>query len=308
MDIHISKESEVPLHEQVAAQLVFLIGTGRLKAGACLPSVRALAQRLGIHRNTISKAYHDLTLNRLAEKRAGRRLAVRASEPEALPGPRDLDDLVNAAVAEARRRGYSLQQLHERLRDRLLATPPDHLLVLSDDAGMRMLLPRELNQRFECPVEACTPGELLSSPERIIGALVVSPQGHIPRIRSALAAERPAVAITYSSADEHLQAIRRLQAPSLIAVVSVSQYFLELARGVLAPAVGRRHSLRGYLMAGERPERLGAADFVLCDSMTYPVVRPRYKTATVSVFRLISPACLDRISSVLEGRSSSEHA
>ena len=34
MDIHISKESEVPLHEQIAAQLVFLIGTGGLKPGA----------------------------------------------------------------------------------------------------------------------------------------------------------------------------------------------------------------------------------------------------------------------------------
>ena len=94
--------------------------------------------------------------------------------------------------------------------------------MLSDDAGMRMLLPKELKHRFECPVEVCTPAELLSNPERAIGALVVSPQGHIPRIRSVLAAEPSAVAITYSSADEHLQAIRELKTPSLIAVVSVS--------------------------------------------------------------------------------------
>ena len=302
MDIHISRDSEVPLSEQVAAQLVFLIGTGTLKPGASLPSVRALAQRLGIHRNTIGQAYRDLTLNRLAERRVGRRLRVRASEAEALPWAKDLDDLVTAAVVGALRHGYSVRQLHERLRDRLLAAPPDHLLVLSDDAGMRMLLPTELKQRFDCPVDACTPDELLSNPERAIGALVVSPQGHVPRIRSVLPAGRPALAITYSPADEHLQAIRRLEAPSLIAVVSVSQYFVEMARGVLAPAVGRRHSMRGYLMAGDRPDAPGAADFLLCDSMTYPVVRPRYRAATVSVYRLISPACIDRISSVMEGR------
>lgn len=147
MDIHISKESDVPLHEQVAAQLVFLIGTGTLRPGASLPSVRALAQRLGIHRNTISKAYHDLTLNQLAEKRAGRRLAIRASEPEVLPTAKDLDDLVHVVVAEARRRGYSLRQVHMRLRDRLLAAPPDHILVLSDDAGMRLLFPTELKHK-----------------------------------------------------------------------------------------------------------------------------------------------------------------
>ncbi len=300
MNIRISKESEVALHEQVAAQLVFLIGTGTLKPGARLPSVRALAQRLGIHRNTVSMAYHDLTLTRLAEKSAGKRLVVRASEEEALPGARGLDDLVHAVVAEARRSGYSLQQLHERIRDRLLAAPPDHLLVLSDDAGMRMLLPRELKHRFAgCRVDVCAPGELASSPERLIGALVVSPQGHIPGIRSTLGPGRAAIAITYSDADEHLRTIRELKNPSLIAVVSVSRYFLEMARGVLAPALGRRHSMRGYLLAGDAPESPGAADFLLCDFLTYPVVRPRYHSAIVFLHRLISPVCLNQISAAL---------
>ena len=301
MDIHVNKESDIPLHEQVAAQLVLLIGTGRLKPGTFLPSVRALAQRLGIHRNTIGRAYHDLTLDRLVEKRAGRRLAVRISGPDTLREARDLDELVQVAVTEARRRGYSLKQIHDRLRDRLSAAPPDHLLVLSDDTGMRMLLPKELGQRFECPVDACAPGELLSNPGRTVGALVVSPQGHIPGIRSVLSPGRPAIAITYASADEHLQAIRRLKTPSLVAVVSVSSYFLEMARGLLAPAVGRRHSMRGYRVAGDRPARLGAADLIICDVITYPIVRPRYKAGTVFVHRLISAGCLDTISSVIEG-------
>ncbi|OFW12845.1 MAG: hypothetical protein A3F70_08505 [Acidobacteria bacterium RIFCSPLOWO2_12_FULL_67_14] len=288
------------MHEQVAAQLVFLIGTGVLKPGAALPSVRALAQRLGIHRNTISKAYHDLTLSKVAEKRAGRRLAVRSAGRGSTPmAARGLDDIVNAAIAGARQGGYSLQQLHERLRDHLRAAPPDHLLVLSEDAGMRVLLPEELKQRFSCPVDACTPAELLSNPARIIGALVVSPQGHLPGIQTVLPAERPAIAITYSPANSHLQAIRRLPRPSLIAVVSVSRFFLDTARGVLAPAVGRRHSMRGYLMAGTRPETPGAADLLLCGAMTFPVVRARYKAAAVTCYKLISPACLDQIAAVL---------
>ena len=304
MDIRISKGTEVPVHEQVAAQLVFLIGTGALKPGASLPSARDLARRLGIHRNTINRAYGDLILNELVEKRAGRRLVVRASAPENLHGPKDLDDLVDAAVVGARQRGYSLQQLLERLHERLVAAPPDHLLVLSDEAGMRMLLPNELGQRFRYRVEACAPEELLASPKRTIGAVVVSPKGHILRVRSVLPAGRPAVEITYSPADEHLEAVRRLQTPSLIAIVSVSQYFLVMARALLAPAVGRRHSMSCYLMSGERPDRPGAADFVLCDSMTYPAIRPRYRSAAVSVYRLISQACLDEISSVMEGRPS----
>ena len=60
MDITVSKESEVPLCEQVSAQVIFLIGTGRLKPGDALPSVRALARRLKIHHNTVSQAYQEL--------------------------------------------------------------------------------------------------------------------------------------------------------------------------------------------------------------------------------------------------------
>lgn len=300
MHIHVDKGSSVPLHEQVSAQLVFLIGTGKLKPGASLPSVRALAQRLRIHRNTIAKAYHDLTLTRLVEKRVGRRLAVRTPELNAVPPSGDLDELIRAVVTEARRRGYSLEQVHDRLLVRLRAAPPDHLLVLSDDAGMRMLLPKELRERFACRVDACAPDELLSSPGRALGALVVTPQGHIPRIRSALSPERPPIAIGYSPADEQFAAIRRLQASSLIAVVSVSRYFLEMARGLLAPVVGGRHSMRGYLFAGDRVAQPGAADFVLCDVVTYPLVRARSKAGSVFVYRLISESCIETISSAME--------
>lgn len=304
MDIHISRDSDVPLHEQIAAQLVLLIGTGRLGAGVSLPSVRALARRLGVHRNTISRAYHDLTLDRLAEKRAGRRLSVRAVDPEGLPGRDALDTFLNVTIAEARRRGYSLSELHARMHNRLLASPPDRLLVLSDDAGMRMLLPKELKERFDCPVDACTPDELRSRPERAIGAVVVTPQGHLARIRTALTPEHPVVAITYSSSDSYVEAIRRLKTPSLIAVVSVSPYVLDTARGLLAPAVGRRHSMRGYLMVRNNVGLRGAADVLLCDCITYPIVRPRYTASAVFLYRLISSDCLDRISTIITSRSS----
>jgi DNA-binding transcriptional regulator YhcF (GntR family) len=304
MDIQVDKDSDIPLHEQVATQIVFLIGTGKLKPGTILPSVRALARRLAIHRNTISRAYHDLTLNRLVEKRAGRRLAIRSPEPDTFAAARDLDDVVNVAIREAWRRGYSLQQLHDQLRDRLLATPPDRLLVLSDDAGMRRLLPRELRDRFDCPIGACSPEELLSHPERCATALIVSPQGHIPRVRSVLSQGRPALSISYSPADDHVEKLRHLKTPSLIAVASVSSYFLEMALGLLAPAAGRRHSLRGYRMVGKAPARPGAADLVFCDVITYPIMRSRYRVETVFVHRLISEACLDAIASVMPGYSS----
>ena len=40
MEIRISRESEAPLHQQLAEHFVYLIATGQLKAGEALPSVR----------------------------------------------------------------------------------------------------------------------------------------------------------------------------------------------------------------------------------------------------------------------------
>jgi DNA-binding transcriptional regulator YhcF (GntR family) len=48
VQIVLSKHSEVPLREQIAEQIVYLIRTGQLRAGAALPSVRALGRRSGL--------------------------------------------------------------------------------------------------------------------------------------------------------------------------------------------------------------------------------------------------------------------
>jgi len=300
MDIRVNKNSEIPVHEQVARQLVFLIGTGRLQAGTLLPSVRALAHRLGVHRNTISRAYSEPVLNKLVEKRAGRQLAVRVPQPDSMPDSLDLDDLLDVAMREARRRGFSMEQVHRRLAQRLAAAPPDRLLVLSDDPGMRRLLPEELKQRFNYPIETCTPGELLSNPERSAGALVISPQGHIPGVRAVLPRDRPPIPITYSSGDAYLESIQRLVMPSVIAVVSVSRYFLEMACGLLATAVGPQHSLDGHLLEDTSARWPRSADIVVCDVITYSVVCESRRIGTKFVYKLISEDCVDTIAAAME--------
>jgi hypothetical protein len=177
--------------------------------------------------------------------------------------------------------------------------PPDRVLIVSNDAGLDVLLAVELRQRFRFPVDACPPDELKSRLERAIGALVLSTPAALPKVEPLLPVERPAVPILFSSADEHLERIRQLQQPSLIAVVSVSEYFLEMARGILAPAVGGRHSLCEYRMSGDRLDAPGAADLILCDLVTYPLLRPKYSRSLVIRHNLISPACLAEIGAIM---------
>jgi DNA-binding transcriptional regulator YhcF (GntR family) len=60
MRIRIDRDSEIPIGQQLAEQIVFLIATHALKPGDVLPSVRALGTRQRISPNTVSQAYKDL--------------------------------------------------------------------------------------------------------------------------------------------------------------------------------------------------------------------------------------------------------
>jgi DNA-binding transcriptional regulator YhcF (GntR family) len=67
MRLWLAKNSEVPLREQLATQIVLGITSGDLKSGERLPNTRELARRFSIHSNTVSAAYRELArLGRVA--------------------------------------------------------------------------------------------------------------------------------------------------------------------------------------------------------------------------------------------------
>ena len=89
----------------------------------------------------------------------------------------------------------------------------------------------------------------------------------------------------------------------MILLVSISEYFLEMASGVLAPAAESRHSLRSLLITQQQSAAIGASDVIFCDSCAYPWVRSVQPRAEIVRHQLISPDCLDQIQATLEGRS-----
>src|SRR3989442_11920256 len=157
MDIRIDSSSEVPIRRQLIEQIIFLIAIERLKAGDFMPSVRELARRLKIHHNTVSEAYQDLVRRNWLVRHRGSRLTVTQREHSASSGePQSLDDLINETMRTARTMGYSLQALRARVRERLMIEPPDHLLVVEQEEGLRDLMREELRSALPWPVEGCS--------------------------------------------------------------------------------------------------------------------------------------------------------
>src|SRR5579871_5466410 len=146
MQISLNKSSDVPLHEQLAEQLVYLITTGKLRTSEQLPSVRSLARTLKIHHNTVSKSYGDLVSRGWLKRQRGSRLCV-GTDLGSPDRATDLDELINESIRRASELGYSLQALRSKVLDRLSAEPPDHILVVESEPELRGLICSEIHSR-----------------------------------------------------------------------------------------------------------------------------------------------------------------
>ncbi len=154
MQISLSKKSDVPLRQQLAEQIVCLITTGQLRAGEQLPSVRALARRVKVHHNTVSEAYQDLVRRNWLTRQRGSRLIVGAHSGSSQQSPSSLDELINESIQRAKQMGYSLQALTECVRERLLAQPPDHFLIVEQEPGLREIIRQRFRKNLICPWRA----------------------------------------------------------------------------------------------------------------------------------------------------------
>jgi DNA-binding transcriptional regulator YhcF (GntR family) len=69
-DLSVDPGSTVPPFEQVRAGIATRIVDGRLVAGTKLPTVRALADELGLAVNTVARAYRELEVAGLVATRS----------------------------------------------------------------------------------------------------------------------------------------------------------------------------------------------------------------------------------------------
>jgi DNA-binding transcriptional MocR family regulator len=77
---------------EIAESISSAVDSGRLKRGASLPTVRQLAEELGVNRNTVAAAYKQLSDSGLLEGRGrqGSRVAPGTAAPPPAASPRDL--------------------------------------------------------------------------------------------------------------------------------------------------------------------------------------------------------------------------
>jgi GntR family transcriptional regulator len=128
VDIHISPQDGVPIYLQIVNQVKYLVASGRLVSGAELPAIRVLAEQLVVNPNTIARAYRELEIAGVVEKRrtAGTYVSGVGSPLARRERLKILAERIDALLAEARQLGVRTDEIVELLRQRDEFLQPDH--------------------------------------------------------------------------------------------------------------------------------------------------------------------------------------
>ena len=127
MDIHISPHDGVPIYLQIVNQVKYLVASGRLAPGEELPAIRVLAERLVVNPNTVARAYRELEVAGVVEKRrtAGTYVSDAGSPLARRERLKILTERIDALLAEARQLGIRTDEVIDLLRQRDEILQPD---------------------------------------------------------------------------------------------------------------------------------------------------------------------------------------
>lgn len=120
VQIHISPNDGVAIYQQIVNQIKYLVASGRLAAGEELPPIRGLAEQLLINPNTVARAYRELEMAGIVEKRrtAGTYVSDQGSPLARRERLKILTDRIDQLLAEATQLGVSLEEVNKLVQQR----------------------------------------------------------------------------------------------------------------------------------------------------------------------------------------------
>ena len=122
VQITIDSDSGIPLWLQLRNRLIYLIASGRFKAGDKLPTVRELAVDLGVNYNTVSKVYQDIERDGyIVSKRGKGTFVVERGPAEAEAAKSEVDFLADEFIRQCRELGVPRQYIADLVAGRLAA-------------------------------------------------------------------------------------------------------------------------------------------------------------------------------------------
>jgi DNA-binding transcriptional regulator YhcF (GntR family) len=288
----LSRETSIPLREQLTTQLLLGIFSRRLSPGERLPSVRALARRLRIHPNTVSAAYRDLAGRGWVRQVRGSGVFV--CQPPVSRTDGNLDTFVRVWVRDGMARGFALADMEEKIRQIARELRSRTLLVIDPDPELARILAAEIGEGIGTVVPFAG---LAEAPSRMTEeTCILVNQAHAETARALLGTVSCRV-IELQSMQDFVAGHARPLPEALIAVISRSGAVLNWAARLLATL-------------GFEPSRLVLRNPIdphwqdglsICDIVASDAVTARELTIQPVVFRLVKDQFIESMRRFVTG-------
>jgi GntR family transcriptional regulator len=120
MELRIDEADGVPIYLQIVNQVKYLVAARRLAPGEELPAIRVLAEKLTVNPNTVARAYRELEMAGVVEKRrtTGTYVSAGGVKLARRERIRILSERVDGLLAEARQMGVSIDEVIDLVRER----------------------------------------------------------------------------------------------------------------------------------------------------------------------------------------------
>ena len=290
-----SRNSDVPIREQLVTQVILGILSGELEVGQRLPSTRDFARRFHLHANTVSGAYRELEELRWVQSRKGSGVYVSKRKPAHNGTPEaELDRRIAEVFAFARDQMIPSQTLRARLEMWISRQPPDHFLVVEPDSELRRIVEEEIRSVVDFRIEGCD-FDACRDPRNTSGAIVVMLPSKADAVKQLLPPSAPSLVLGVRSVTAPLAQWIPARPDALVVVASRWGDFLKAGRTMLT-AAGLAPDALMFVDARERGWKrcLDSATVVVCDSV---VARELPKSCRALVFTLLSDAAKEDLRS-----------
>lgn len=288
MRFWITKNSDIPVRDQIIRQVILGILSEDLAVGQKLPSTRALARRYKIHQNTASAAYHSLCTQGWLELRRGSGLYVRG-----MPHAAETEDLtarLHKMLAEARELGYCPEEVLSHLQKIIEPERFTQIIILEPDHAMGEILREELQARLQIPIHSVSfdPGVLLP-----LNALFIALPTRIRTAQALIPRGATLVTLQLRSVSGSLATEKTPPPNALIVVASRSEEFRSTALQILLAA-----GIPSLCLSQIDPaisgwhDRVSAFAIAIVDAV---VARELSSAPNTRLFRIVADECLTQL-------------
>jgi DNA-binding transcriptional regulator YhcF (GntR family) len=215
--------------QDIVAHVMDRLASGLYPPGCRLPTSRELAAELGVHRNTVAKAYRSLGALGLVSATPGRGTfaAARLEPDNQRLHARQIDERLADSILRARRANIGEHELR-RVIDRHIATiyhapPPRGAFVECNAEDLRVAI-AEIEQQSNVRLAPVSLDALAADPARIVAGfdVVFTSLFHVLEVRELLGAVAsiPAIVGIYTQPDERaLAEIAQIEPAARVGIV-----------------------------------------------------------------------------------------